>query len=473
MRRSLCSFLIVGLFVSALSPSSLCASEATEAAFHLNNLLSDEQLFDTLSMEKSELTLLLSRGSLTDYQTIDVTGTIRNAVDIIWDAAKTFGLNPRFLLVLLQREQSLIEDNDPTQDQLDWAMGYGVCDDCLKSDPGIQKFKGFGAQVYFAAQRIRESYLKDLDERGFTEAGIGPGRLVSIDGMSIVPANRATSVLYTYTPHLEGNKNFARIWQRWFETDHVTGTLLQDRVTGGIWYIQDGLRRPITSRAAFLSRFDPKTVIPVGPSVLESYPIGRPIRFPNYSLLRSPRGTVYLIVDETRRGFTSQEAFRTHGFSPDEITDVSLDDLDAYREGEPITTQTVYPQGALLQDRSTGGVWFVQNGKKHPVMSPEILRQAFTHIHLVAVTFEDLEAYERAEPVLFPDGTLVGVKGSPDVFVITGGMRRHIQDEATFGTFGWNWDQIVWTNERSILLHPLGESLEIEFTEESFKEVSK
>ena len=39
-------------------------------------------------------------------------------------------------------------------------------------------------------------------------------------------------------------------------------------------------------------------------------------------------------------------------------------------------------------------------------------------------------------------------------------MRRHIRDEATFATFGWKWNQIIWTNERAVLLHALGESLE-------------
>jgi len=448
------------LMWTVLFPFPLSAAQDDTVSFDPNLLVSDEQMLDLYSTGKTELALLLTRGSLASYSGPDENGTVRSATDLIWNAAQKFSLSPRFLLVLLQREQSLVEDDRPTQDQLDWAMGFAVCDDCEKSDPRIQKFKGFGNQLYYAAKRIRESYLSDLESRGFTETGVGPGRTIQIDETLVVPANHATAVLYTYTPHLHGNENFVRIWNRWFQNEYVDGSLLRDKLSGDVWLIQHGLRRPITSHAAFLSRFNPNNVVSVGPSLLEEYPLGRAIAFPNYSLLRSPRGTVYLLVDDKRRGFTSQEAFRAHGFSPDEIVDVAWEDLDGYVEGEPITTETVYPQGTLLQDKKTGGVSFIQNGVKHSILSRELLAINFPNAKLMMTTAKELSSYTPGEPLLFPDGTLIGVKGSTDIFVVSQGTRRHIADEATFATFGWKWDQIVWTNERAVLLHSLGEPLE-------------
>lgn len=428
-------------------------------AFNPHLLATDADLLDVYSTSKNDLALLLSRGALSAYVGSDVTGVSKSASDIVWEASEAFGVNPRFLLALLQREQSLVEDPAPTDDQLNWAMGYAVCDTCAKDDPAIQKYKGFGNQVYYAAKRIRESYLTDLETRGFTESGIGPGREVVIDGVPVIPANKATAVLYTYTPHLRGNENFVRIWDRWFNRRHVDGTLLQDRQTGGIWLIQNGLRRPITSRTAFFSRFNPAHVVAASVETIEDYPIGIPIRFPNYSLLRSPRGTVYLIVDDTRRGFTTPEALRAYGFKTDEMVDVTWDDLNSYVEGEPITTQTLYPQGTLLQNRSTGGVYFVQNGVKQPIMSREILLARFPSPTILPVAPTDLEAYATGDSLPFPDGTLIGAAGAPDVFVVSHGMRRHITDEATFVALGWKFNQIVWTNERSVFLHPLGEPI--------------
>ncbi len=456
MTKRFCLFLLLTIFVFQNASLSFAASDSV---FNPNLLVRDDEMTNSEAMTKEELSAFLTRGTLASFKGPDVFGTQKTAAEIILHAAQTFELNPQFLLVLLQREQSLVEKKSPAPDALDWAMGYAVCDDCAKNDPQIQKFKGFGNQVYHAAKRIRTSFLSDLDTKGRTITGVGPGIPVTIDGSTVVPANNATSVLYSYTPHLHGNYNFTKIWNRWFTRDFPNGSLLQDKDTGGVYLIQNNAKRPITSKAAFASRFNTNNIVIVPRDTLDRYEMARPITLPNYSLLRSKRGTVYLIVDDSRRGFASQEAFRVAGFVPDEIIDVSDEDLAMYAESEPITAKTVYPEKTLLQNKKTGGIFAVQNGKKHPLVSREILSVNFPHPYIIPVTEKDLSAYETAHPESFRDGTLVAVHGSPDVFVIENGRRRPIGDATTFLTYGWKWNQIVWTNERSVLLSPLGETL--------------
>jgi hypothetical protein len=458
---------VSGLLITVISFSwvlPMSASVEDSWSYDPDYLLSDIEMTDTGSMSGVEILQLLDRGSLSSLITEDVNGVKKSAAEIIYEAAHEFELSPRFLLVLLQREQSLVEDDSPSQDQLDWAMGYAVCDDCSKSDPRIAKFKGFGNQVHWAAERIRTNYLVDLESRGYTETGVGPGINMLVDGVSVTPVNFATASLYTYTPHLHGNENFAKIWERWFVHLYLSGSLLQDSSSGGIWYIQNGSRRPITSKTAFYSRFNADAVVSVSPSELERYPIGTTISFPNYSLLRSPAGTVYLIVDDERRGFDSQEAFRSIGFSPDEIVDVEWSDLDSYSEGLVISIASIYPQGALLQDIVSGGIFYVEDGVKKPIMSREILANRFASLSVIPTEREDLDSYDRGEAVLFADGTLVAADGSPDVFVIADGNRHHITNEDTFHTYGWRFDQVVWTNERSVLLHDLADPLLVDTT---------
>lgn len=451
-------FCVLTLILMIL-PRAVFANSETEFDFNPNNLISDSEMLDSQRMSLLDIKHFLLRGSLSDLVTKDNKGLKRSAAEIIWNASREFGLNPRFILTMLQKEQGIVEDDRATKDQLDWAMGYGICDDCSKSDPRLSKFKGFGNQVYFAAKRINESFLSDLSSRGFTETGIGPGIEVVIDGVSIVPVNFATASLYSYTPHLIGNINFVKIWQSWFDYEYPNGTLLQDKNSGAVWLIQAGLRRPITSRAAFASRFNDSQIIQVFESELNRFEIGTPISFPNYSLLRSPRGTVYLIVNDTRRGFDSKEALREVGLSQDEIIDVTWSDLSAYVEGEPITIDSVYPQGVLLQDKATGGVYFVKDRIKYPIPSREVLDNQFRGLQIVPVSQEVLNQYERSYPVGFKDGTLVGVKGEPDVYIIENGTRRPISDEITFYSFGWNWNQVIWTDKRSVLAHKLGNEL--------------
>jgi hypothetical protein len=135
--------------------------------------------------------------------------------------------------------------------------------------------------------------------------------------------------------------------------------------------------------------------------------------------------------------------------------------LDPYTEIEPITANSANPQATLLQDASTGGIYYVESGVRHPIHSREILQNRFSLLSPEPTPSEDIELLELGEAVGFSDGTLIAAEGSGDIFVVTDGQRRHIVDEQTFYSFGWNWNQVVWTNERSVLLHELGDPLQL------------
>lgn len=442
--------------------------------FDPNYVISDSEMTDSDSMSQSEIQAFLDAyGTLGSREFTDIDDEEKSTAAIIHEAANRNGINPRMILIMLQKEQSLINDTSPTQNQLDWAMGYGICDNCNYNTSSAQRFRGFAKQINSATLQFTEGYLVDIETSGETVMGFGPGITVTIDDEMVTPSNSATAALYTYTPHLHGNSNFAKLWYTWFTHEYPNGTLMQNTEDGGVWLIQDGLRRPITSRTALLTRFNERFLVPVTPTTLESYIVGASISLPNYSLLRSPRGTVYLLIDDTLRGISSQEAFRAIGFNPDDIIDVTQEELDAYEEGEPITADTQYPQTVLLQDAKTGGVYAVQNGMKAPLLSKELMTIRYPGTSLTPTEPELLEKYETIDPVLFSDGTLVGVAGDPAVYVVSDGKRLPILDEDTFLGLGWKWEQVVWTNKKSVELHPLGEALSIEEEAEEALEESE
>lgn len=453
--------------IAVLMMFSLLLPFSSRASFNPNYLISDEELTDAFSMEMGDIQAFLEKGYLADYKTTDIDDHTRYASEIIWRAAQRNGVNPKVILVMLQKEQSLVTDDDPSQDQLDWALGYGVCDNCGHDDPDIQRWRGFAKQVNSTTLQLTEGYMADLENNGETVMGFAPGVTCTIDDTLVVPANNATAALYTYTPHLEGNENFSTIWQAWFGLNYPTGSLLQDNESGGVWLIQYGERRPITSRAALLSRFNENMIIPVSPSVLEAYPKGSTISLPNYSLLHTDDGAIYLLVDDTIRHIDSMETFRSIGFLTDDLVEVTAEELVNYEDGEPITSGTVYPQGALIQDPASGGVYYVEDGTKHPIYSKEILTARFGSKTITPAKVDELWSYNTGEPVEFADGTLVGVTGQPTVYLISEGQRRPITSESVFIGFGFKWENVVWTNEKSLNLHPLGDVLEsISFDED-------
>lgn len=429
-------------------------------AFDPNYIISDAEMTDSASLDLNGIQRYLDRGYLGSYSTEDIDGATRSATEIIYRAAQNYELSPKFLLGMLQREQSLVDDDDPTQTQLNWAMGYAVCDVCTTSDSAIQRWRGFAKQVNSAAMQFREGYLADLEANGKTSVGIGPGIAVEIDDVIIIPANNATSALYTYTPHIHGNQNLATIWENYFTLDYPDGSLLQAAGEDGVWYIQDGLRRAITSKAALLSRFNPDYIITVEAASILKYEQGTPIAFPNYSLLRAPTGTVFLIVDDTRRGIDSSTTFAAIGFDPDEVVDVTWNDLDAYREGAHITIDSIYPQGHLLQNSATGGVYFVMDGVRHPIISKALLTINYDGWRIHPTDPTELESYPLGDKVVLPDGTLVKASDAPDVYVISNGDRLPIISADIFESMGWKWSNILTVDRSTIELHPLGDNVD-------------
>ena len=150
---------------------------------------------------------------------------------IVFEVARACRINPKVLLVMLQKEQGLITAVSPSDRAYRVAMGYG----CPDSAACEKDFYGFAAQVYQAATQLR-SYLLDP---GRWRYRVGPV-MVKFSaqpacGAAVVDIrNEATAALYNYTPYQPdaaalanphgqgdacssyGNRNFWVLFTEWF-----------------------------------------------------------------------------------------------------------------------------------------------------------------------------------------------------------------------------------------------------------------
>ncbi len=450
----------VGLLANLFGP---LAAQA-QVPFDYNYVLADSDLFDytSLSLDQIQAFLELKGSTLAHY--FDPI-TRLSAANVIYSAAQDFQISPKFLLALVQKEQSLVEDPLPTQYNYDWATGYAVCDGCDINSPAIQRYKGFYNQVYNAARRIRQDYLPSLQVDGKTLSGLGPGYPGLVDGVLVNPATFATAIAYTYTPHLHGNQVLWTVWNRYFARAYPDGTLVSEDSSRDVWLVENGLRRKFQNMSVLLSRgSSPDDVVHVNRTELLKYDEGTPIKFANYSFLRSPRGTVYLLVGDTLRGFASREALRRVGVNPAEIVKVKQEDLGTYTEGEPITVKSVFPLGTLLSDRKTGGVFWIQDGAKHPIWSREVLASNFPGRHATKATAKELDKYTTGSPVLFREGDLVRSKGDPGtVYLISNHERRPFVSAEALTELGFDPKNVVTTTEAALGLHQVGQVINESF----------
>lgn len=172
-----------------------------------------------------------------------------SAAQIIKNAADTYGVSPKSLLVLLQKESAgpLPIDKWPLKSQYKNAMGY-ACPDTAPCDP---QYAGFYNQVMNAAKRIQtyKTYPKSYRHQPFSwnsQVYYNPN-LNGCGWSSVYIEGYATAGLYNYTPYQPnkaaldnlygsgdscsayGNRNFWRIFNDWFgSTEGVKWSSLQD-----------------------------------------------------------------------------------------------------------------------------------------------------------------------------------------------------------------------------------------------------
>lgn len=403
----------------------------------------------------------------------------RSAAEIIYNAAQEAKINPQFLLTLLQKEQGLIEDTDPSDRALDFAMGYY----CYDGNYCNVKYKGFGKQVRGAALQFRW-YMDNIHQYNWK-----PNQPACADdptpflpctsrGTVVTPANHITAAMYIYTPHLHGNKLFFTLWNKYGfggladqdgdgdETPLAQigffpdGALVKAKGSEGgtIYLISEGEKRPFANMSALISRYNPDKVLLVDEAELDKYKEGNVIAHTNYSVLENSQGQRYLIDGLSKRLIISDEAFRQLGFNPDEVEEASDIDLAAYITGTELD-ESSQPFAELWKDMATEAIYLVKDGVKHRIIDQFILDNNFSDMSIREVTAKTLEDLENGSPVKLANGTLIKKDLDKDVYVVSNGLRRLIPDGVTFEELGYSWNQINVVSSKVMNFHSLGQPI--------------
>jgi hypothetical protein len=256
---------ILGGSASGLRPAAVptpqhdfavAANTVANAAFDPGYILSDGVLSDSRSLTEAQVQAFIAerapgcaftsattclrayssdlpaRPASADGQCAPLEGESRVlASRIVFRVAQACRINPKVLLVMLQKEQGLITAVSPTDRAYRVAMGYG-CPDSAACDTG---YYGFADQVYRAAKQLRTYRL----DPGHWRYRVGPV-LVKFSpqatcGAAVVNIrNQATAALYNYTPYQPnaaalanphgqgdacssyGNRNFWVFFTDWF-----------------------------------------------------------------------------------------------------------------------------------------------------------------------------------------------------------------------------------------------------------------
>ena len=270
--------------ISIINSNSASAASAWD--YNPGNIMSDAVMRDYNSMDEGAIqNFLKSKNPCNDtrtyiasqYPTVsyhienghfvcmaDESFNGQSAAHIIYRAAQDFHINPKVLIVLLQKEQGLVTDTFPHNYQYRTATGYG----CPDASVCESKYYGFENQVRNAAA-LFDSVLNG----GWTNYPPGNRYVLysprgGCGGNTINVENRATSALYRYTPYQPndaaknagygtgdycstyGNRNFFLYFSDWFgSTQVVSGSSSSSSksLSAGSLYVPEGNYQLLTT----------------------------------------------------------------------------------------------------------------------------------------------------------------------------------------------------------------------------------
>ncbi len=335
-----------------------------------------------------------------------ISGGTKSSADIIYSVAQSCSVNAKALIVLLQKEQSLVTDEWPWPIQYRSATGYG-CPDTAACDA---EYYGFFNQVYNAAHQFQR-YSKQAERFNFksgTTSNVLYNPNTACGGSNVNISNRATAALYNYTPYQPnaaalnnlygtgdgcsayGNRNFWRLFNDWFGSTKLSGKWLrQSTVTGQVWLVADGL-------------------MPDGSYAQKKYRLANYDTFISYRLQFEP---VIPVSEEYLSQYTDDGTLST------------------------ISTSRDYPH-----------IQFMDNGNRYAITTGEICTawgfECFNTNIMKTIPGSELH---QSLPGL---GVVPPVMVSNNVaYRLQDGKKHPIADGESFSDLGFSWNNVIWTQE--------------------------
>ena len=255
-RFALIVAVIACLLGIAVVPIS-AALAADGSQFDPGNIITDAVFYDSTTMSADQIQAFLTAKvpscgvavCLPNYTETTVsraatsycaayTGAPQTAAQIIFAVATACDVNPKALIVLLQKEQGLVTATAPTATRFQRATGFA----CPDTAPCDSLYFGFFNQVYSAASQFQRYRLNPASygyrAGQFNTIQWSPNAACGSSSVYIV--NQATAGLYDYTPYQPdaaalanmygtgdacssyGNRNFWAYFTDWFPA--VAGT---------------------------------------------------------------------------------------------------------------------------------------------------------------------------------------------------------------------------------------------------------
>jgi len=322
----------------------------------------------------------------------------QTAAQIIYTVAQACKINPRVLIVTLQKEQGLITLDNPTDNKYNKALGY-KCPDTGPCDPKVgtffwQLYRGAGQLQWYGDPRGSFTYLSVGSTKQISYQANNPG----CGKKSVTIKSQATAALYYYTPYTPndaamanlygtgdscsayGNRNFWRYFTDWFG-DPIGGGFLLKSAQSQPYLIIEGKKYLVdnTDTVAAMKPLGPLGTVSQAylDSFVDSGTVGR--------LIKSPAlGNYYFVDGGQKFKFTNCAQAAVFGLDCNNAITLTQNQMNALPTA---TAMTEYVSG------DEGQTFFIQDGAKRQILDADSL--ADSRIGVPALSAVKITAFKN------------------------------------------------------------------------------
>ncbi len=119
-----------------------------------------------------------------------------------------------------------------------------------------------------------------------------------------------------------------------------------------------------------------------------------------------------------------------------------------------------HPDGSLLIARGASSIWLIRNGLRSEFVSKAAFYANYDAAKLIAVDADEIDSYDVGPSIRFPEPSLVMVKSTKGVYLLSNGQKRPIASTKAFKAIGYNWEEVIRNvNPNDLVDYPIGPSL--------------
>ena len=234
---------------------------------------------------------------------------------------------------------------------------------------------------------------------------------------------------------------------------YPSGLLFKYANNPTVYLLQNGVKYPITDFSVFKNHVSgSRSIVTIPASV--TFQSGNNVTLKSGTLIKAKSDpTVFLVIENKKRPFTSAEEFLGLGYRFHQIQAIDNNAVAAM----PTTGDLARPSGTIFKYAGRATIYMLEDGKKRAFPSTAVLKAWVNSIYVI--TMPDSELYSDGTTMGLPSGVLV--RGLPaTIYLVFGSTLRPLVSTKIMTSLGFRSNQIIRVSASDLKLHSVGEPIQ-------------